>query len=133
MIGEYAEANTWENSTLYSEVQVNADVTVSLTATPVSSYGQNTGKYYTSDTTWRIYQNESPAITITAAEGKTIVSVKVTYISNKTGVLLNGEAQIETDAVIDVNANSITLGVGNTDDSVTNGQVRITAIEVIYS
>jgi hypothetical protein len=132
-IADYADANAWENSTLYAELAVNADVTVSLTATPASSYGQNTGKYYTSDTTWRIYQAEAPAITITAAEGKTIVSVKVTYVSNKTGVLLNGDAQIETDAVIEVNANSITLGVGNTDASVTNGQVRITAIEVVYN
>jgi hypothetical protein len=132
-IGDYAAANAWENSTLYAELAVNADVTVSLTATPNNGYGQNTGKYYTSDTTWRIYQNETPAITITAAEGKTIVSVKVTYVSNKTGVLLNGDAQIETDAVIEVNANSITLGVGNTDASVTNGQVRITAIEVVYN
>ena len=66
-------------------------------------------------------------------DGKTIVSVKITYESNKTGVLLNGEAQIDTDAVIEVNANSITLGVGNTDASVTNGQVRITAIEVVYN
>ena len=133
VIADYATANNWENSTLYAEVQVNADVTVSVTGTPASDYGQNSGKYYTSDTTWRIYQNETPAITVTAAEGKTIVSVKVTYVSNKTGVLLNGDAQIESDAVIEVNANSITLGVGNTDASVTNGQVRITAIEVIYN
>ena len=52
---------------------------------------------------------------------------------NKTGVLLNGDVVVETDAVIEVNANSITLGVGNTDASVTNGQVRITAIEVVYN
>ena len=133
VIGDYAAANAWENSVLYAELPVNADVTVSLAATPPSSYGQNTGKYYTSDSTWRVYQSDTSTVTVTAAEGKTIVSVKVTYISNKTGVLLNGDAVVETDAVIEVNANSITLGVGNTDASVTNGQVRITAIEVVYN
>ena len=132
VIADYAAANAWENSVLYSELKVNEDITVAVSATNPSSYGQNTGKYYNSDASWRIYQNENPSITVTAAEGKTIVSVKVTYISNKTGVLLNGDAQIETDAVIEVNANSITLGVGNTSADVSNGQVRITAIEVIY-
>ena len=133
VIGDYAAANAWENSVLYAELPVNADVTVSLAATTPSSYGQNTGKYYTSDSTWRVYQSDTSTVTVTAAEGKTIVSVKVTYISNKTGVLLNGDVVVETDAVIEVNANSITLGVGNTDASVTNGQVRITAIEVVYN
>ena len=133
VIADYADANAWENSTLYSEIQVNADVTVSVVSTVSTGYAPNSGKYYTSGEGWRTYQTEAPAITVTAAEGKTIVSVKITYESNKTGVLLNGEAQIETDAVIEVNANSITLGVGNTDASVTNGQVRITAIEVVYN
>ena len=132
-IADYADANAWENGTLYSEIQVNADVTVAVVSTVSTGYAPNSGKYYTSGEGWRTYQTEAPAITVTAAEGKTIVSVKITYESNKTGVLLNGEAQIETDAVVEVNANSITFGVGNTDASVTNGQVRITAIEVVYN
>ena len=133
VIADYADANAWENGTLYSEIQVNADVTVAVVSTVSTGYDPNSGKYYTSGEGWRTYQTEAPAITVTAAEGKTIVSVKITYESNKTGVLLNGEAQIDSDAVIEVNANSITLGVGNTDASVSNGQVRITAIEVVYN
>ena len=130
VIADYATANSWANGTLYDTLNVGSDVTVTLVATPVGQYGQNTGKYYTSDSTWRIYQNENPSITITAA-GKTITSVKITYTPNRDGVLLNGDAQVASDAVVTVNAESITFGVGNGGDA-TNGQVRITAIEVIY-
>lgn len=133
VIADFAAANSWENSKLYADLKLNDYVTVSVTAATPSSYGQNTGKYYESDVSWRMYQADGTSITVKAAEGKTITSVKITYISNKTGVLLNGTAQVETDAVITVGANSITLGVGNTSAEVTNGQVRITAIEVIYA
>jgi hypothetical protein len=118
------------NSTLYDSFNVDDNVKVSVTATPVGNYGQNSGKYYTSGAAWRIYQNEKPQIVI-AAEGKTIVSVKITYTVDKTGVLtLNGE-NVASDTVIEVNASSITFSVGNTG-TVTNGQVRISAIEVVY-
>ena len=133
VIAEYAGTNTWANGTLYSDVQMNEDITVAVTITTLPYVYQNSGKYYESDGSWRIYQKEIPSITVTAAEGKTIVSVKVTYVSSKGGVLLNGDAQIETGTVISVDANSITLGVGNTSADVSNGQVRITAIEVIYN
>ena len=46
--------------------------------------------------------------------------------------MLNGTAQVKSGTVVTVDAQSITFGVGNTG-SATNGQVRITAIEVIYA
>ena len=125
-IADYAAANGWTNSTFYGEINMNDDITVTATG------GQNTGKYYTSGENWRIYQNESPAVTITAAEGKTIVSVKITYASQNTGVLTLDGANVESGSVVSVNADSVTFGVGNTTDTVSNGQARITAIEVIY-
>ena len=126
-ISEYAAANGWSNSIKYTTLNVDENITVTATG------GSNTGKYYTSGTNWRMYQNESPEITVAAAEGKTIVSVKITYVVNNTGILtLNGE-QITSDTVVNVNASSITFSVGNTSSEVTNGQVRITAIEVIYA
>ena len=132
VIADYADAKGWDNSKLYDTIVVNSYVTVTATGTPVGTYSLNTGKYYTSGENWRIYQNENPAVTIAAAEGKTIVSVKITYSTKNTGVLtLNGE-NVESGTVVTVNASSITFSVGNTNAEVTNGQAQITSIEVVY-
>ena len=134
-IANYADDNGWANSTLYDTIQLNSLITVTANGT---QYGNpqypsyNTGKYYTSGANWRIYQNEAPEVTITAAEGKTIVSVKITYDIDKTGILTLDNQNIASGTVVTVNANSITFSVGNTGDA-TNGQVRITAIEVTYA
>ena len=128
----------WENGTLYESATLNSYISASATGTPVGSYGLNTGKYYNTGKGWRIYQNENPALTITATEGKTIVSVKITYTVSNEGVLtLNGN-NVASDEVVNVNANSITFSVtstGTKDDGtpITNGQVRISAIEVVYA
>ena len=118
------------NGTLYSDFDVDDNVAVTFSGTPVGSYGQNTGKYYTAGNGVRIYQNEKPQFTI-VAEGKTIVSVKVTYTFDKGGVLTLDDEQIASDAVVEVNASSVTFSAGNTGTA-TNGQVRISAIEVVY-
>ena len=132
VIADIAKANGWENSKAYASINLNADIIVSATGTAVGNYGLNTGKYYTNGNNWRIYQAEKPELTITAADGKTIVSVKITYDSQNTGTLtLNGKA-IASGTVVTVNASSITFSVGNTG-SATNGQARITAIEVVYA
>jgi hypothetical protein len=132
VIETYATANGWENSKLYDTIKVNDDITVTVSGTPVGNWGANSGKYYTSGQNWRIYQNENPAVTITAAAGKTIASVKITYAIKNTGTLtLNGE-NIASETVVAVNASSITFSVGNTGTA-TNGQAQITAIEVIYA
>ena len=94
--------------------------------------GQNTGKYYDSGSNIRIYQGEDPTVTISAADGYVITSVTISYISNKTGTLVYESANIASDQTITLNAASITFNVGNTKSSVTNGQVRITAISVTY-
>lgn len=125
VVADYATANGWKNDVQYSSATVDSNITVTVTG------GGNTGKYYTNGTDWRVYQNETPSIVVTAAEGKTIVSVKVTYTVKNTGVLtLNGEP-VESDAVVEVDGSTVTFSVGNTGTA-TNGQVRITAIEVIY-
>ena len=124
-IKDYASANSWTNGTKYTTINTDSNVTITC------SGGGNTGKYYTSGNNWRIYQNESPKITISANNGKTIVSVKITYSVNNTGTLTLNGVNVTSATVTTVNASSITFGVGNTG-SATNGQVRITAIEVIY-
>lgn len=115
----------WTNETKYISLIMNDNVTVSLTG------GTNTGKYYSSEKNWRIYQTESPTITILSKNGKSIVSVKITYTVNNNGVLTYSEENITSGTVVNVNAAEATFGVGNTGLA-TNGQVRITAIEVVY-
>ena len=129
-IADYAAANSWANSTAYDTLTAEG-FTVTVSGTPVGDYGLNTGKYYTNGNNWRVYQNENPSIVITAAEGKSIVSVIITYTIAKTGILLNGSTQIASDAIVTVGANSITFTVGNTSDGVTNGNIQITAIAVV--
>lgn len=130
-IANHATANSWVNGTLYASISIDENITVSTSGTPVGNYSLNTGKYYTSGNNWRIYQNESPEIVVTASAGHTIKSVKITYAIKNTGVLTKGTTQITSGTVVEVNAASVTFGVGNTGTA-TNGQVQITAIEVIY-
>lgn len=124
-VKDYADANSWANGTMYSTI--NLDGVISATAKGTS----NTGKYYTSGNEWRIYQTESPTLTITAAEGYIIKTVKITYNINKTGVLTLSGSNITSGTEVSVNAASIAFGVGNTGGQI-NGQVKVTAIEVVY-
>ncbi|MBQ7391127.1 MAG: hypothetical protein IJV73_00425, partial [Clostridia bacterium] len=130
-IEEIASANGWVSGTPYESFYLSDSIIVSATGTPTGSYGLNTGKYYASGNSWRFYQSENPELTITALNGKNIVSVKITYESRNTGMLTLNGVNIESDTtVIMVNANSVTFSVGNTS-TVTNGQIRVTAIEVV--
>lgn len=125
-IANYAESNGWSNGVQYSSISLDANITATATG------GGNTGKYYTNGNQWRIYQNETPKLTITAASGYTLNTVTVTYGSQNNGVLLQGSTQIASDTEVSASGNSIEFGVGNTG-SATNGQVRVTKITVTYS
>ena len=131
MIADIAAQLGWTNGTLYEGFDLNENIKVSSSGTPNGNYGLNTGKYYTSGNNWRIYQNENPSVVIEAADGMIIETVKITYNNKNTGTLtLNGD-NVASDDVITVDASSVTFSVGNTGTA-TNGQVRITAIEVTY-
>ena len=130
VIEDYASANSWSNSVLYDTITVDANTTITVAASTPSSYGQNTGKYYTSDQSWRLYQADTTTLTVTST--KTIVSIQISYISNKTGSLTFDGANIATDTVVSVNGTTATFGVGNTG-SATNGQARVTKITIVYA
>ncbi len=125
VIADLADANGWANGVQYSSFAMDANITVTANGT------SNTGKYYTSGENWRIYQGESGTVTITAAEGKTIVSVKITYASQNNGTLTYNSSNVASGDTVEVNANSITFGAGSTSGS--KGQARISAIEVVYA
>ena len=123
-VADYATAKNWSNGTQYASMEMDDVIAVTLTG------GSNTGKYYDSDNTWRVYQNENPSITV-AANGSTILSVKITYSTKDSGIMtLNGE-NISSGTVVSVNAASVTFGVGNTGNG-NKGKVNITDIMVTY-
>ena len=113
------------NEQKVTEIKLDDVVTAKL------SGGSNTGKYYTNGSNWRLYQTESASITISVSSEYTIKSVKVTYSNSNNGVLMKNSTNVSSGTTDTVNANSVTYKVGNTG-SATNGQVRITAIEVVY-
>ena len=131
-IGDYAAANGWENSV--QQTSLTMDEVVTVTANPTTGTYNNTGKYYDSGKNWRMYQNEAPAIVVTAAEGYLLTSVTFTYESNKTGVMVDAAgAQVASGTAVALdNVASATFSVSNTNPDVSNGQARITAITVVY-
>ena len=124
-IEQIASSNSWANGTKYPSFRLDDIITATVAG------GGNTGKYYTSGHEWRIYQTETPTLTITAAEGYTIETVKITYKYSNAGVLTLGTSNIASNTTVSVNAASVVFGVGNTG-SATNGQVKVTQIEVVY-
>ncbi len=124
-IAEIAKENSWENGTQYSLIEADG---VTITA----EGAENTGKYYSSNHDWRIYQSETGLLVITADEGKTIASVKITYTVKEGGVLLCGDTQVESGKTFTVNDDTVTFDVGNTGDK-TKGKVLITSIEITFA
>ena len=126
LISAYADANSWVNGTQYTTVNVDANITATATG------GGNTGKYYESGETWRLYKSENATITIAASNDCTIKTVKITYESDKKGVLLNAGTQVASGTEITVNAESLSLSTG-VSSGTESGQVRVTAITVTYA
>ena len=125
-ISDYASTNGWTNSVKYPTVEMDSYITVTANG------GGNTGKYYTSGNEWRIYQTETPSVVVSGADGVTISTVTITYNVSNTGVLTLNGSNVTSGTTVTVNANSVTFGVGNSGTK-TNGQVKITAIEVVYT
>ena len=97
-----------------------------------TSGAANCGSFWGSTTKdYRLYQAKSGDLKITAKAGYKIVSVKVTYTSSNDGTLKYNSENVATNAVVNVDNTSITFVVGNTGTK-TNGQARVTAIEVVY-
>ncbi len=113
--------------TCYTSFSMDSNITVS------TSGSANCGSFWAngSDIQWRLYQNKSGDVTITAANG-TIKSVTITYAVTNTGVLKNGTSTVESGVEQTVDATSVTYTVGNSGTA-TNGQVRITEISVTYN
>ena len=131
---EYVEANNCtvsagSTATMYKTLQLNESVRMSTTG------DDNCGSFWAAgdDKQWRLYQNKNGNVIISVAEGCELKTVKLTYAVTNTGVLVDAaNNQVASDAVQTVSGSSVTYTVGNTGTA-TNGQVRITAVEVVYT
>ncbi len=124
-IATYASANSWTNESQYTSVTIDSNITASVT-----SGKTNTGKYYSTNYSWRVYESESAKLTITATTG-TIKSITVTYASGKKGVLIYGGANKTSGTEVSINASSAEFSVGHSSGS-DKGNVQITNISVTY-
>ena len=115
------------DATMYKELTLDANITLSTTG------DDNCGSFWgtSPNNDWRLYQAKSGNAVLTAANGYTLKSVKFTYGASNGGVLLDGETQVATASKYDISGASKTFTVGNSG-SATNGQVKITAIEIEY-
>ncbi len=128
-IETYAEAHSWEDGKQYSTIEANSDITI--TAVKSGGSSDNTGKYYTNGNNWRLYQTETPELTIAAPDNGKIKAVTITYSVDNAGVLTCGGKNVNSEEEVTFNSKSATFGVGNTGTA-SNGQVRITNIDVDY-
>ena len=122
----YAADNGWTNEKQYKSLQIDANVTASVTG------GGNTGKYYTSGNNWRLYQTESATITISTTLGE-LKSVKFTFTNSSDGTLLYNSTALTSNVDVEVSGNSAVFTVGDTHATENKGQIRISKIEIVYT
>ncbi len=122
----YANDNSWgsSSSTNQKEININSDLKA------VISEGGNSGKYYNDGV--RIYQTEDATVTVSTTAGE-LKSVKFTFTIANNGTLLHEGVAMTSDEAVEVSGNSAVFTVGDTHATENKGQVRFTAIEVVYT
>ncbi len=92
----------------------------------------NNGKFYEGGAEWRLYQANKAVVTIAVPADKNLVSVKFTYGEKNGGVLQDAKGNnVTSGQKVSVTGISAAFSVKNTGTA-TNGQVKITAVEVVY-
>ena len=114
--------------TLYTSFSLDAVITIS------TSGEANCGSFWGTNPNndWRLYQNKSGDVTITATSPYELESVTITYNISNTGILKDGTTEVSSGTAVACSGSSKTFTVGNSG-SATNGQVKITSISVTYS
>lgn len=125
-ISDYASAKSWINDNRYTTVNIDANITATASSDPAT----NTGKYYSNDNSWRFYQNEKGKLTITANEGITLKSIKLTFTNKDSGTISYNSNSCTSNTAISVSGQSATFTVGSSSGS--KGKILITKISVTY-
>ena len=115
-------------ATMYKSLRLNDSVKMSTTGE------DNCGSFWGATTVdWRLYQAKGGDVTISVADGCELKSVKFTYGVSNGGTLLDASSnQVSSGTTVTASGSSVTFTVGNTGEA-TNGQVKITAVEVKYT
>ena len=97
----------------------------------VTAYGTgNNGKYYSSNDSWRFYQNGNGGFTIKAASGHTLKKATITFTIKNSGTLKYSGTAIVSGKAVSLSGDSASFNIGSTTG--TNGAVFVTAISVTY-
>ena len=99
VISDVATKNSWTNQSKYTSFSSD-NVNFSV------SSGTNTGKYYSSDKSWRIYSSENATLTISVPEGNNITSVAITFSE---GGLKYGSNAINNGVAFDTAGNQVVI------------------------
>lgn len=92
----------------------------------------NNGKFYSNGAEWRLYQTNSPVVQISIPESNQLVSVKFTYGQSNGGSLVDAAGStVASDSVVNVSGSTAKFSVTSTTGA-TNGQVKMTAVTVVY-
>lgn len=142
-IAAYATANGWEDGKNNTSAYID-DVTFTMAGST------NTGKYYTSDQSWRMYKSESGTLTISVPSHCVINSIKI-YDSNigtiTTASVLNEEGVATANGNLtpstakgschiwrtDVEALTNTVTFGFDETSSANAQITKIEVECFYT
>ena len=142
-IAAYAAANGWEDGKNNTSAYID-DVTFTMAGST------NTGKYYTSDQSWRMYKSESGTLTISVPSHCVINSIKI-YDSNigtiTTASVLNEEGVATANGNLtpstakgschiwrtDVEALTNTVTFGFDETSSANAQITKIEVECFYT
>lgn len=90
----------------------------------------NNGKYYSSNNSWRFYQNGDGGFTIKAASGHTLKKATITFTIKNSGTLKYSGTAIVSKKAVSLSGDSASFNIGSTTG--TNGAVFVTAISVTY-
>lgn len=125
----YAKTHEWvkgdqAGATPYDQVVLDNVISANLIGTG------NNGKYYSD---WRFYTKGSDdgSFSIDAIEGYALKSATFTYTTTNSGALYMGETKLTSKTAVELSGRQAVFQCKNTNTS-DNGQVRLTAITVIY-
>ena len=119
-VSDLSDGYEWENGVKYNSFKLDTVTTVT------SSGGANTGKYYSSDNSYRLYAAENATLTISVSENHSLKSISISYKGKENGAIEG----LKSEEAKEVSGNSVTLTPISTTGS--KGKVFITSFTVSY-